>query len=143
MRRLLLPAVLATTGVLLAGCAAAPVSAEDHAAGSYPGALEVEVPDADGVQVVVREITIQPGAGTGEHCHHGQLVGVVTAGELTHHAPIYPGGVHVYRAGDAIVEGADYVHEGVNEGDEPVVLWVTYLIDEGEPLAETDLSLCG
>ncbi len=134
---------MATIAVaLLAGCAAAPISARDLAAGEYPGAVEVLVDDADGVQVVVREITIQPGAGTGEHCHHGQLVGVVHAGELTHYAPIYPDGVHVYRAGDAIVEGADYVHEGVNEGTEPVVLWVTYFIDEGEPLAETDLSRC-
>lgn len=137
---------VATAGLavlLLAGCAAAPVSARDLAAGEYPGAVEVAVDDADGVQVVFREITIQPGAGTGEHCHHGQLVGVVHAGELTHYAPIYPGGVHVYATGDAIIEGADYVHEGVNEGTEPVVLWVTYLIDEGEPLAVTDLSHCG
>jgi len=137
---------VATAGLavlLLAGCAAAPVSARDLATGEYPGAVEVAVDDADGVQVVFREITIQPGAGTGEHCHHGQLVGVVHAGELTHYAPIYPDGVHVYATGDAIIEGADYVHEGVNEGTEPVVLWVTYLIDKGEPLAVTDLSHCG
>lgn len=126
----------------LAGCAAAPVSARDRAAGEYPDAVEVEVADTDGVQVVFREITIQPGAGTGEHCHHGQLVGVVQAGSLTHYAPIYPSGVHIYTAGDAIIEGADYIHEGVNEGTEPVVLWVTYLIDVGEPLAETDLARC-
>lgn len=81
-------------------------------------------------------------ARTGEHCHHGQLVAVVEAGEFTHYAPVYADGVHVYGEGDAIVEGAEYVHEGVNAGDEDVVLWVAYLIEAGEPLAETDLSRC-
>lgn len=38
--------------------------------------------------------------------------------------------------------GAGYVHEGVNEGDEDVVLLVTYVIEEGMPLAQTDLALC-
>jgi len=141
--RALALAVVALGVVSLAGCAApAPVAATDLATGEYPSAVEVRVQDPEGVQVVVREITIQPGAGTGEHCHHGQLVGVVKQGVLTHYAPIYPGGVHEYAAGDAIVEGADYVHEGVNEGTEPVILEVTYVIEAGEPLAETDLTRC-
>ncbi len=133
---------LGLTGLLLAGCAAAPVAATDLAKGEYPDAVEVSVGDAGGVQVVLREITIQPGAGTGRHCHHGQLVGIVKQGTLTHYAPIYPGGVHEYHAGDAIIEGEGYVHEGRNEGTEPVVLDVTYLIEDGQPLAETDLAHC-
>lgn len=133
--------VVALVGVLLlAGCASAPVSAVDHASGGYSDPVEIEV--AGEPQVVVREIRIAPGASTGEHCHHGQLIAVVAEGELTHYAPIYPGGVHVYEEGDAVIEGAGYVHEGVNEGDEDLVLWVTYIIEEGEPLAETDLSRC-
>jgi len=142
LRRAAAP-MLAAGALALAGCApAAPIAATDIAAGAYPDSVEVSVPGSDGVQVVVREITIQPGAGTGEHCHHGQLVGVVRQGVLTHYAPIYPSGVHEYVAGDAIVEGAGYIHEGVNEGTEPVILDVTYLIEEGEPLAETDLTRC-
>jgi quercetin dioxygenase-like cupin family protein len=66
----------------------------------------------------------------------------VEKGRLTHYAPIYPGGVHVYSAGDTIVEGPHYVHEGKNEGTEDVVLLVTYVIAQGKPLAETDLSQC-
>ncbi|MBB1032744.1 cupin domain-containing protein [Dietzia sp. SLG310A2-38A2] len=89
-----------------------------------------------------REITIEPGAGTGEHCHYGQLIAVVEQGELTHYADIYPGGVHVYSQGESIIEGAGYPHEGRNEGDEDVVLMVTYVIPEGKPLAETDLANC-
>ncbi|MCT1517222.1 cupin domain-containing protein [Dietzia cercidiphylli] len=63
-------------------------------------------------------------------------------GELAHYAYIYPGGVHVYSAGESIIEGAGYPHEGRNEGDEDVVLMVTYVIPEGQPLAETDLANC-
>jgi len=145
------------TALLLVGCAAdappvetpeavetssAPVTAVDLAAGTMEGPVEVEVAGEDGVSVTFREITIAPGAGTGLHCHHGQLVAVVQQGELTHYADIYPGGVHVYQEGDSIVEGAGYRHEGRNEGDVDVVLWVTYIITEGEPLAETDLTRC-
>jgi quercetin dioxygenase-like cupin family protein len=67
---------------------------------------------------------------------------VVEQGVFTHYAPVYPDGVRVYEAGDAIVEGAHYVHQGVNEGTEDVVLLVTYVIEEGQPLAQTDLALC-
>lgn len=120
-----------------------PVRAVDIAAGQQDEAVDVEVDGGeDGVGVTFREITIEPGASTGRHCHYGQLVAVVEQGELTHYAEIYPGGVHVYRTGDSIIEGAGYPHEGRNEGQEDVVLMVTYVIPEGKPLAETDLSHC-
>lgn len=134
---------------LLVGCgtttqagptASAPVSVEELGAGELTEDLDVEV--GGPLAVTYRRITIEPGAGTGRHCHHGQLIAIVEAGELTHRAPVYPGGVHVYRTGDTIVEGASYVHEGVNEGEEDVVLLVTYLTEAGEPLAETDLARC-
>jgi len=66
------------------------------------------------VQVNFRRLTFKPGATTGKHCHYGRLVGVVEAGALTHYASIYPGGMHVYHAGDTINEGPGYVHEGVD-----------------------------
>lgn len=140
--RTILAAVLGASALVLAGCTAAPapVAVDELGAGEQTTAVDVEV---DGpVAVTFRRITIQPGAGTGEHCHHGQLIAVVEQGALTHYAPVYPGGVHVYETGDSIIEGADYVHEGVNEGDEPVVLLVTYVTEEGAPLAETDLAEC-
>ena len=102
----------------------------------------INVIGEEGVGVTFREITLKPGASTGEHCHHWQLVGVVHEGTLTHYADIYPDGVHEYKTGDSLIEGAGYKHEGKNEGEEDVVLWVTYIIPEGEPLAETDLSRC-
>lgn len=94
-----------------------PVRAVDIAAGQQDEAVDVEVDGGeDGVGVTFREITIEPGASTGRHCHYGQLVAVVEQGELTHYAEIYPGGVHVYRTGDSIIEGAGYPHEGAQRG---------------------------
>ena len=136
--------------VLLTACSAsapvvapttsAPVTAVDLAAGNQDEGVDVDV--AGPTQVAMREITLAPGAGTGLHCHYGQLIAVVEEGVFTHYAPIYPEGVHVYTAGESLVEGAHYVHEGVNEGTVDVVLTVTYVIPEGEPLAETDLANC-
>ncbi|MCP2635262.1 cupin domain-containing protein [Microbacterium sp. HD4P20] len=133
-------AVAVPTVVPTASETPAPVTAVDLAAGDDEDGVDVEVSGPS--QVVFREITLRPGAGTGEHCHAGQLIAVVQQGALTHYAPIYPSGVHVYHAGDAIVEGAGYPHQGVNEGEEDVVLLVTYVIEEGEPLAQTDLAKC-
>ncbi|MCS5719982.1 cupin domain-containing protein [Herbiconiux sp. CPCC 205763] len=118
----------------------APVVVEELGKGEQDAAVDVEV--AGPTQVAFRRITIHPGAGTGKHCHDGQLIAVVEQGALTHYAPVYPGGVHVYQTGDSIVEGPHYVHEGKNEGDSDVVLLVTYVIPEGDPLAETDLTKC-
>lgn len=127
----------------LGGCATAPapgIEVSEQGAGLRADDLDVSI---DGpVTVTFREITLKPGEGTGLHCHDGNLIAIVTQGTLTHYAPIYPTGVHEYQAGDAILEGPHYAHEGVNEGTEPVVLEVAYLIPEGYPLAETDLGKC-
>jgi quercetin dioxygenase-like cupin family protein len=121
----------------------APVRAVDVAAGGQDEPVEVLVDGgAAGVDVTFREITIEPGAGTGEHCHYGQLIAVVQEGALTHYSPTHPGGVRVYETGESIIEGPGYVHEGRNEGDDDVVLWVNYVTPDGDPLAETDLALC-
>lgn len=116
------------------------MSAIELAAGTQDAAVDVDV--AGPTQVAMREITLAPGASTGLHCHYGQLIAVVEQGVFTHYAPVYPEGVHVYHAGDSLVEGAHYVHQGVNEGTEDVVLSVTYVIPAGDPLSETDLSNC-
>ncbi len=117
-----------------------PITVEELGAGEEPDGVDVDVEGP--TQVVFRRITIAPGAGTGEHCHAGNLVAVVEEGTFTHYAPVYPDGVRVYTAGESIIEGSGYVHQGVNESDEDVVLLVTYVIEEGQPLSQTDLSLC-
>ena len=148
--------LLAPSVIVLAGCAATPAPAaetsptpsisatpvvvEELGKGEQKTAINVEV--AGPLQVAFRKITLHPGAGTGLHCHEGQLIAVVESGVLTHYAPVYPTGVHVYTAGDSVVEGADYEHQGKNEGTDDLVLLATYVIAKGEPLAQTDLSQC-
>jgi quercetin dioxygenase-like cupin family protein len=123
-----------------ATASAAPVVVDELGKGLQPSAIDVDVPGP--AQVVFRKITIKPGAGTGLHCHDGQLIAVVEKGVFTHYAPVYPSGVHTYVAGDSVIEGAGYVHQGKNLGTTDVVLLVTYIIPQGDPLAETDLSKC-
>lgn len=154
IRRLAAAAVCAVALMALSACgnsdsptaASAPAKTEPAVAvdelgdGTQDGDLAVKV---DGpLEVKYRKITIPPGLGTGKHCHYGNLIAVVKEGTLTHYAPIYPKGVREYPAGSSIVEGSGYVHEGKNEGDEDVVLLVTYVTPKGDPPAETELSRC-
>ena len=140
--------VIALAAVALTSCgsseattpAATSVAVAELSQGVQDGPVDIEV--GGPTQINYRKITIKPGAGTGLHCHYGQLLAVLGQGVFTHYAPIYPTGVHRYVAGESIVEGANYVHEGKNEGTEDVVLWVTYVTPEGKPLAETDLAKC-
>ncbi|WP_369382849.1 cupin domain-containing protein [Streptomyces sp. cg36] len=88
------------------------------------------------VRVDVYEVTLRPGGTTGPHRHNGEVIGVVTAGALTHYAPVHPGGIRVYAAGEVVREGSGYRHEGVNEGTEDLVMWVIYVSPRGLPLTE-------
>jgi quercetin dioxygenase-like cupin family protein len=116
------------------------VAVDELSQGAQDGPVAIDV--GGPTQITYCKITIEPGAGTGLHCHYGQLLAVVGQGVLTHYAPVYPSGVHQYVAGESLVEGASYVHEGKNEGTEDVVLWVTYVTPEGKPLSEADLAKC-
>ncbi|MFD5320899.1 cupin domain-containing protein [Streptomyces sp. NPDC127098] len=118
------------------GAAATPgegVTAETLATGTSAGALDLRTRGA--TDVTMRVITIEPGGSTGWHYHPGGLLAVVASGTLTR---VVDGcAVEVSTAGDAVLEpaGADHVHIGRNLGSEPVVLYATYLVPEGSPLA--------
>ena len=82
-----------------------------------------------------RQITIPPGATTGWHYHDGELVAVVHQGTLTRITTDCRR--HTHPTGSALVEpaGRRQVHAGYNLGIENVVLFVTYLIPQGQPLS--------
>jgi quercetin dioxygenase-like cupin family protein len=90
----------------------------------------------DGVDYVIREITIAPGGSTGWHYHHGQVFGMIRQGTLTHDAAnctadgIYPPGASISEA-----SGPEHAHIGRNLGPEPLVMVVVYIQPEGTPLA--------
>lgn len=104
--------------------------------GEGVGAVTLSQSSLAGKDYITREITIAPGGTTGWHYHPGQVFGVVRSGTLTH----YDSGCTVdgvYNAGDPITEisGVGYVHEGRNEGPDPLVMWVLYIDPAGSPLA--------
>jgi quercetin dioxygenase-like cupin family protein len=78
--------------------------------------------------VIVQNVTIEPGAQTGWHSHPGPAVAVVTAGTLT----LYQGddpdcGGETFTAGQVFVDpGQGNVHNARNEGTVGVSVYVTY-----------------
>jgi quercetin dioxygenase-like cupin family protein len=85
--------------------------------------------------VTVRRITIAPGGSTGWHYHDGELIAAVASGTLTR--TLADCSTVQTSAGASFVEpaGRGHVHIGRNLGTEPVVLYVTYLLPPGSPLA--------
>lgn len=85
--------------------------------------------------VVVTRVVIRPGAETGWHYHHGQVIAVVVQGTLTR--VLDDGSVQITPAGQTVLEqpGRERIHLGCNLGAEPVVIVMTYLLPRGAPLA--------
>lgn len=126
-----------TVGLLATGAGATPgsgVSGTILASGTATEPLRVSTHGAS--DVVVRQITVQPGGTTGWHYHDGRLIAVVMSGTLTHIDRDCS--AEEYTAGQSFLEpdGARRVHMGVNRGNVPVVLMVTYVNPHGKPLSE-------
>jgi len=82
----------------------------------------------DSGEVIVQNVTIDPGANTGWHSHHGPVVVVVAAGTMTlyqaNDATCTP---HVYTAGQTFIDpGQGNVHIARNEGSVGIQLLATY-----------------
>jgi quercetin dioxygenase-like cupin family protein len=90
-----------------------------------------------GQDLILREITIQPGGSTGWHYHDGTLYAVVKQGVLTH-TDADCTTTQTYRPHDVFDEpsGITNIHLGRNLGDIPVVLDVLYVDPAGSPLSE-------
>ena len=65
-------------------------------------------------KVTAAILTLVPGASTGWHTHGVPAFGYILEGELT--VDYGEKGVHVYRAGDALLEAIDIAHDGRNTG---------------------------
>ena len=110
------------------------MTAETLAHASFPllpGSAEIA-----GTDFTVRKIVIAPGGTTGWHYHDGPVYAYVESGVLTR---VVNECAHVSSpAGAFVVEdvGANHVHEGINAGDVPVVLYAAYIEPPGKPFAE-------
>jgi quercetin dioxygenase-like cupin family protein len=83
--------------------------------------------------VRVMRVTLPPDVAAGWHTHPGPATVVVVRGELVDYSAA--GCRTVFPAGSANLEAADTVHDGRNEGSEPVEPLVTYVLPAGQPPA--------
>ena len=104
-------------------------------------------------ELALGRVTIMPGAAIPVHYHAGTQIGVVVQGNLTYtvfsgEVALYridkpstavemigPGETVVVRAGDALVESPNSVHQGRNDGDEPLIIYLSTLFPAGAPRA--------
>lgn len=86
----------------------------------------MHVPDS--ADAIVQQVTIDPGAMTGWHSHHGPVVVVVATGTMTLYQSDDPSCTgETYTAGQVFVDpGQGNVHNARNEGGSGVVLYATY-----------------
>ena len=81
----------------------------------------------DSADVIFQNVTIEPGAQTGWHSHHGPVVVVVAAGTLTLYQADDPSCAgETFTVGEAFVDpGQGNVHNARNEGSVGVQLLAT------------------
>jgi len=79
-------------------------------------------PQDSPAEVSILIIDIPPGKQTGWHKHPVPIFGYVLAGTITVH--FANGQKNVFHKGDALAEAVNVLHNGVNEGTEPVKLLI-------------------
>ncbi|MDF3041005.1 MAG: Cupin 2, conserved barrel domain protein [Thermomicrobiales bacterium] len=108
---------------------------------------------AENPELALGRVTIMPGAAIPVHYHAGIQIGVAVQGELTYtdfsakiawyrgDSPtddpriIEPGETVVARVGDALVESPGAVHQGRNDGDVPLIIYLSTFFPAGAPSA--------
>lgn len=84
-------------------------------------------------ELVAVKYEIPQGSKLGWHHHDAMNHGVLVQGELTIVA--LDGTEKVVHEGEAVVEMVGTVHHGENRGTKPVVLYMFYLSQQGQPLS--------
>src|SRR6266576_1132647 len=98
---------------------------QELARGTYMshGSLPLE----QGKEIVVSQITVQPGGSSGWHSHPGGSIGVVAQGETTIYASV---GNHcsatTYTHGQSFIERPGDVVDAVNTGSVVTILYATF-----------------
>jgi quercetin dioxygenase-like cupin family protein len=85
------------------------------------------IPFQAGTDVLVQEVTFAPGGYSGWHSHPGGAIVVFKQGSVTEYRSL--GGqcqVTTYGAGQAVIEQPGEVHDWVNTGTDPVIVYVVY-----------------
>ena len=92
---------------------------------------KISYPQTDRAEVTAMTVELAPGAETGWHKHPVPVYAYVVSGNLT--VELEDRKQLAFKAGDAIIEVVNTLHNGSNSGGEPVRLAVFYLGAEGVP----------
>ncbi len=98
------------------------------------------IPLQAGTDIVMVQLTVQPGGSSGWHSHPGGAIIVVKQGTLTVHRSIGSQcQLSTYSAGQAFLERPGEVDQVTNAGTPPYILFVTFpRVPQGES-ARTDV----
>jgi quercetin dioxygenase-like cupin family protein len=102
-----------------------------------PGFKRVEVQDRDlsipGRHAVQARAEFEPGGAIGRHTHPGEELSIVLEGALTLEIDGQP--ARVVKAGESFFIPAGTVHAGKNAGSGKAVVFATYIVEQGKPVA--------
>jgi quercetin dioxygenase-like cupin family protein len=88
-------------------------------------------PKTENPEVTALLVEIPPGAETGWHRHPFPCYGYILSGALT--VEFEGGATHSYKAGDALAEAVNVLHNGRNSGADPVKLVMFVTGEKGQP----------
>jgi quercetin dioxygenase-like cupin family protein len=91
----------------------------------------IRYPTGAPAKIVAAVVDLAPGQQTGWHTHGVPTFGYILEGELT--VDYGKHGVHVYRAGDALLEAVDVPHDGRNTGIGPLRILIVFMGADGLP----------
>ncbi len=102
-----------------------------------PGFKRIEVQDRDlsipGRHAVQARAEFEPGGAIGRHTHPGEELSIVLEGTLLLEIDGQP--ARTVRAGDSFFIPAGVVHAGKNAGNGKAVVFATYIVEKGKPVA--------
>ena len=102
-----------------------------------PGFKRIEVQDRDlsipGRHAVQARAEFEPGAAIGRHTHPGEELSIVLEGTLVLEVDGQP--ARTVKAGESFFIPAGVVHAGKNPGEGKAVVFATYIVEKGKPVA--------
>jgi quercetin dioxygenase-like cupin family protein len=102
-----------------------------------PGFKRIEVQDRDlsipGRHAVQARAEFEPGGAIGRHTHPGEELSIVLEGTLVLEIDGQP--ARTVNAGESFFVPAGVVHAGKNPGTGKAVVFATYIVEKGKPVA--------
>ena len=102
-----------------------------------PGFKRIEVQDRDlsipGRHAVQAKAEFDPGGAVGRHTHPGEELSIVLEGQLQ--LEVDGQAPRTVKAGESFFIPAGTIHAGKNTGSGKAVVFATYIVEKGKPVA--------